>query len=80
MTPTEKLTAFAQTLIKLNFRNHELYDTFLTEWEFKIDCKNKIVEGLYLFDKDQNVIVSQEFSEDSKKKYFNYFKSIGIIT
>lgn len=79
MTPTEKLNIFTKTIITVNYKSHPLYNTFLNEWEFKINFENQIVEELYLFDEDQNIIITHKFQNDLQHKYFKYFKSIGII-
>jgi len=79
MNPMEKLTTFTQTIINVNYKSHPLYNTFLNEWEFKINFQNQIVEELYLFDEDQNIIITHKIEDDLQHKYFKYFKSIGII-
>ena len=35
--PYQKLQKFAQMTIKAHYSNHELYETFLDEWEFQIN-------------------------------------------
>jgi len=75
----EKLTTFVKTIITINYESHPLYNTFLNEWEFKINIQNQIVEELYLFDEAQNIIITHKFEADSQHKYFKYFKYIGII-
>lgn len=79
MNPMEKLNIFTKTIITVNYKSHKLYNTFLNEWEFKINFQNQIVEELYLFDEDQNIIITHKFEDDLQHKYFNYFKSIAII-
>ncbi len=79
MNPMEKLTIFAKTIITVNYKSHPLFNTFLKEWEFKINIRNQIVEELYLFDKDQNIIITHKFEDNLQHKYFKFFKSIGII-
>ena len=79
MNPMEKLNIFTKTIITVNYKSHPLYNTFLNEWEFKINFQNQIVEELYLFDEDQTIIITHKFADDLQHKYFNYFKSIGII-
>ena len=76
-TPIEKLTIFAKTIITINYKNHELFNTFLNEWEFKIG-RNK-VEELYLFDNKHNIIITHKFTDDLQNKYYKYFQNIGII-
>ena len=79
LTPIQKLTAFAETIIMVNYTEHPLYETFLTEWEFKIEKDNKIVKELYLFDINQNKIITHTFNEDLQKKYFEFFEKIKLI-
>ena len=79
LTPIQKLTAFAETIIMVNYSEHPLYETFLTEWEFKIEKDNKIVKELYLFDINSNKIITHTFDEDLQKKYFEYFEKIKLI-
>jgi len=78
-TPTGKLTIFAETIITLHYKTHNLFNVFLNEWEFKICTNQNKVEELYLFDNDCNIIITHKFTEDLQTKYFNYFKHIGII-
>ena len=78
-TSLKKLTIFAKTIISLNYKTHDLFDVFLNEWEFKIDTKKNIVEELYLFDSYSNIIIKHKFTEDLQYKYFEFFKTIGIV-
>ena len=78
-TPNEKLNVFAQTIITIHYEDHELFSTFLHEWEFKIDTKNKIVEELYLFNNNQDKIITHKFDSEQQRKYYKYFKDIDII-
>ena len=79
LTPIQKLTAFAETIIMVNYSEHPLYETFLTEWEFKIEKDNKIVKELYLFDDNHNIIITHTFNEQLQKKYFEFFEKIKLI-
>jgi hypothetical protein len=78
-TPMEKLKIFVQTIITLNYKTHDLFNVFLDEWEFKINTDENKVEELYLFDNDNNIIITHRFTEDLQTKYFNYFKDIAIV-
>jgi len=78
-TPTEKLNVFAKTIITINYKQHDLFDTFLNEWEFKINTKDKKIEELYLFDNAQDIIITHKFDLEQQVKYFRYFKDIDII-
>lgn len=78
-TPTKKLTIFAETIITLNYKTHNLFNVFLNEWEFQICTNQNKVKELYLFDNDGNIIITHKFTEDLQTKYFDYFKNIGII-
>ena len=79
LSPIQKLTAFAETIIMVNYSEHPLYETFLTEWEFKIEKDNKIVKELYLFDDNHNIIITHTFNEQLQKKYFEFFEKIKLI-
>ena len=50
----EKLDVFASTIIILNYKDHPLYETFLHEYEFKIDTAIKKVEEMYLFNNEHD--------------------------
>ena len=75
----QKLQAFAETIVMVNYTEHPLYETFLTEWEFKIETDNKVVKELYLFDDNHNIIITHTFNEDLQKKYFKFFEKIKLI-
>jgi hypothetical protein len=79
LSPMQKLSAFAETIVMVNYTEHPLYQTFLTEWEFKIEKQNKIVKELYLFDDNQNKIITHKFNEELQKKYFKFFEKIKLI-
>jgi len=79
LSPIQKLHAFAETIIMVNYTEHPLYDTFMSEWEFKIEKNNKIVKELYLFDMNHNIVITHTFDEDLQKKYFNFFEKIKLI-
>ena len=79
MTPLEKLKAFTVALVTLNYSQHTLFETFLVEWEYKIDTKTCEVEELYLFNKDQDIMVTHPFEGELRRKYYEYFRNIGIV-
>ena len=79
MTPNEKLTAFTKTIITLNYKNHNLFNTFMNEWEYKISTNTNTIDELYLFNKEQDIIITHKFKDDLPRKYFDYFIRIGII-
>lgn len=79
MTPTEKLKIFTKTIITINYKWHDMYDTFLDEWEFKIDTDTKSINELYLFDSNQNIIITHIFESKLQRKYYDYFVAIGIV-
>jgi len=78
-TATDKLNVFTKTIITIHYKDHELFDVFLHEWEYKINKKDKIVEELYLFNIEQDIIITHKFDTSQKHKYFTYFEDIGII-
>ena len=78
-TATEKLNVFAKSIITIHYEDHELFNTFLNEWEFKIDTKNKLVEEMYLFNTNQDKIITHKFDSEQRHKYYKYFKDINII-
>lgn len=79
LSPIQKLHAFAETIIMVNYTEHPLYETFMSEWEFKIEKDNKIVKELYLYDNNHNIIITHTFDEDLQKKYFNFFEKIKLL-
>ena len=79
LSPIQKLHAFAETIIMVNYTEHPLFNTFMSEWEFKIEKDNKIVKELYLFDNNNNIIITHTFDEDLQKKYFNFFEKIKLF-
>ena len=79
LSPIQKLNPFAETIIMINYTEHPLFNTFMSEWEFKIEKDNKIVKELYLFDNNNNIIITHTFDEDLQKKYFNFFEKIKLL-
>ena len=78
--PYQKLQKFAQMTIKAHYSNHELYETFLDEWEFQINEKDRKVKALWLFNPQaKSISIKHEFPVELQSKYYDYFEKIGLF-
>ena len=73
----EKLQIFTSTIITLNYSTHPLFETFLQEWEYKINKQR--VEELVLFNDKHDKIIIHKFNEEEQIKYYKYFEDINLF-
>jgi len=74
-----KVKILASTIIEMYCKDDPLYETFKTEWEFKIDAEKKIVEGLRLFDLDSNIVKEVVLPTEQQKSCYKHFINLGVI-
>ena len=78
--PHDKLEKFARMTIKAHYSNHKLYKTFLHEWEFQINEKERKVKALWLFNpQEKSISIKHEFPVELQSKYYDYFDNIGLF-
>jgi len=78
MTPLEKLKAFTQTIITLNYKDNSHFETFLDEWEWTIDYHTCRVKELKLFNKEQDILITHIIEYTKQREYYDYFSKIKI--
>ena len=76
---TWKIRALAITIIEMNCKDDPLYETYKTEWEFKINKRKKIVEALRLFNMEQEMVRQIILPEEQQKSCYVHFINLGII-
>lgn len=79
MTPLQKLKAFTQTIITLNYKNHTHFETFLDEWEWTIDPETRRVKELKLYNKEQDILYTHIIEDKQQVEYYEYFTKIRIV-
>lgn len=79
MTPLQKLKAFTQTIITLNYKNHIHFETFLDEWEWTIDPETRRVKELKLYNKEQDILYTHIIEDKQQVEYYEYFTKIRIV-